>query len=86
MTAAEGNTGVSFYEAGYQRQYCTIPAGSSPLRCTLGDLQAGTNYKFYATACMQNYACSYRKFAEGYTLPDGELPKSIWISLLVTLD
>ncbi len=74
MTAVEGNTDVSFYEAGFQREYCTVPAGSSPLSCTIGDLKAGTSYRVYAMACMPDYECSYRKFVEGYTQPDGELP------------
>ncbi len=73
MTVAEGNTDVSFYEAGFQREYCSVPAGSSPLSCTLEDLKAGTNYRVYGIACMPEYECSHRKFEEGYTLPDGEL-------------
>ncbi len=77
MTVAEVNTDVSFYEAGYQRQYCSVSAGSSPLSCTLEDLQAGTSYRVYGMACMPDYECSYRKFAEGYTLPDGKLPSKI---------
>ncbi len=85
MTVGEVNTDVSFYEAGFQRQYCAIPAGASPLNCTLGDLQAGNSYRVYGMACMPDYECSYRKFAEGYTLPDRELPNRIWISRLVTL-
>ncbi len=84
MTVAEVNTDVSFYEAGYQRQYCSVPAGSSPLSCTLEDLQAGTSYRVYGMACMPDYECSYRKFAEGYTLPDGKLPNSVLILLLAT--
>ncbi len=50
MTVTEGNTDVSFYEAGFQREYCTVPAGSSPLSCTIGDLKAGTSYRVYAMA------------------------------------
>ncbi len=74
MTADERNTDISFYEAGYQRKYCTVPAGTSPLSCALEDLKAGTKYRVYGTACMPDYECSHRKFAEGYTLPDGWLP------------
>ncbi len=73
MIVGESNTDVSFYEAGYQRNYCTVPAGSSPLSCTLEDLKAGTSYRVYGIACMPDYECSHRKFIEGYTLPDGEL-------------
>ncbi len=74
MTVDERNTDVSFYEAGFQRQYCTVSAGSTPLSCILEGLQAGTSYRVYGMACMPDYECSHRKFAEGYTLPDGELP------------
>ncbi len=74
MTVGERNTDVSFYEAGFQREYCTVPSGSLPLSCTLDNLKAGTRYRVHGMACMPNYECSYRKFVEGYTLPDGELP------------
>ncbi len=74
MTVDERNTDVSYYEAGFQREFCTIPAGSSHLSCTLGNLQSGTGHRVYAMACMPDYECSYRKFAQGYTLPERELP------------
>ncbi len=74
MTVAEVNTDVSFYEAGFERQYCTVPGGSTPLSCPLEDLKAGTSYRVYGMACMADYECSHRKFVKGYTLPDGELP------------
>ncbi len=79
ITAADGNTDVSFYKAVFQREYCTIPAGSSPLSCTLGDLKAGTRYRVFALACMADYECSHRTFAEGFTLPDGELCTRVWV-------
>ncbi len=71
MTTSEKNTDVSFYEAGYQRQFCSVPGGASPLVCSIGGLSAGTRYNVYAMACMAGFECSYRKFAAGYTFPDG---------------
>ncbi len=82
MSVAEKNTDVSFYEAGFQRDYCTVSGGSSRLSCTLEDLKAGTSYRVYGMACMADYECSHRKFAEGYTKPDSELGLGICFSLL----
>ncbi len=72
MTAAEHNTDVSFYEAAYQRQICSVPAGASALSCSLVNLSAGTRYRISAMACMAGFECSHRRFAEGFTFPDGE--------------
>ncbi len=72
VTPSEQNTDISFYEAGYQRQVCSAHAGVSPLACSLGGLSSGTRYRVYAMACMAGFECSHRKFADGYTLPDGK--------------
>ncbi len=72
ITAAEHNTDVSFFEAGYKRQICSVLASAAALRCSLEDLPAGTRYSIYAMACMAGFECSHRKFAVGYTLPDGK--------------
>ncbi len=71
MTAGAANGDISFYEAAYQREYCTVSATVSPLRCAIGQLSAGTRYRISGMACMADYECSHRKFGEGYTLPDG---------------
>ncbi len=73
MTAAESNTDVSFYEAGHQRQTCTVLANASALTCSPEGLSAGTRLSFYGMACVAGFECSQRKFAVGYTLPDGML-------------
>ncbi len=72
ITAADQNTDVSFYEAGYQRHVCSVPAGVSPLNCSLEGLSAGTQHRVYAMACMAGFECSHRTFGDGYTLPDGK--------------
>ncbi len=72
MTVAQHNTDVSFYEAGYRRQICSVPAGASALSCSLVDLSAGTQYRVFAMACMAGFECSHRKFGEGFTFPDGK--------------
>ncbi len=72
MNATDGNTDINFYEASYQREYCTVQATASPLRCALEKLSAGTRYRISGMACMADYECSHRKFGEGYTVPDGK--------------
>ncbi len=72
MTVAQ-HTDVSFYEAGYGRQICSVPAGASALSCSLVDLSAGTRFRVFAMACMAGFECSHRKFGEGFTFPDGKL-------------
>ncbi len=72
MTVAEANNDVSFYEAGYQRQFCSVASGASPRSCSIGDLSAGTSYKIYGMACMADFECSHRRFTDGFTLPDGK--------------
>ncbi len=72
MTIDEPNTDVSFYEAGYQRKFCSVDSSVSPRSCSIGDLSAGTSYRVYAMACMASYECSHRKLAEGFTFPDGK--------------
>ncbi len=77
ITGVEQNTDVSFYEAGYQRQTCSMEAGAAPLICSLVDLLPGTSYRVHVMACMASFECSHRRFAQGFTLPDGRSP-SIW--------
>ncbi len=71
MKVDERGTDVSYYEAGYQREYCTVLASASQLSCTLGKFSAGTRYRIHTVACMETAECSHRKFGEGYTLSEG---------------
>ncbi len=71
MKVDEHSTDVIYYEAGYQREYCTVLASASQLSCTLENFSAGTRYRIFGVACMENAECSHRKFGDGYTLPEG---------------
>ncbi len=81
MTVAEHNTDVSFYEAGYKRQICTVLATASALTCSPEGLSAGTRFRVFAMACMAGFECSHRKFADGYTFPDGK--EDTWQCFLI---
>ncbi len=70
MTPAEGNSDVSYYEAGYQRKYCTVRSSDFPLSCIIGDLAAGSSYRISGMACMADGECSFKRFGNGYTFPD----------------
>ncbi len=85
MTVAEVNTDVSFFEAAYQRQFCSVQSGATPRSCSIGSLSAGTSYRMYAMACMANFECSHRTFAEGFTLPHGMWYQSICHDILSLL-
>ncbi len=70
MTPVEGNSDVSYYEAAYQRNYCTVRSSVSPLSCIIGNLASGTSYRISGMACMADGECSYKRFGNGYTSPD----------------
>ncbi len=82
ITAAEHNTDVSFFEAGYQRKICSVPSGASTLSCSLVDLSAGTRYRISAMACMADFECSHRRFGVGFTFPDGKYNACLCFRLL----
>ncbi len=70
MTTVGGNTDVTYYEADYQHNYCTVSSSQFPLSCTLGKLSPGTMYRVSGMACMADSACSYKRFGSVYTFPD----------------
>ncbi len=72
MNKTEGYSDVSYYEASYGREYCTVLRGVTPIRCDLENLKPGTRYRVGAVACMATAECSYKTFASGYTLPEGK--------------
>ncbi len=82
MKVAEGNTDVSYYEAGYQRQHCSVKSDASPRSCSFGVLSAGTRFRIYAVACMAGNKCSFPTYAYGFTLPDGKQHLVCQFSLL----
>ncbi len=51
INATDGNTDINFYEASYQREFCTVQATTSPLRCAHENLSAGTRYRISGMAC-----------------------------------
>ncbi len=73
MKITEGYTDVSFYEATYGREFCTVQARTTPLSCDLGNLQPGTRYRIGVVACMATAECSHKTFGYGYTLPNGNV-------------
>ncbi len=83
MQITGGYTDVSYYEATYGREYCSVQAGFIPLSCDLGNLQPGTRYRIGAVACMASAECSHKTFGLGYTLPNGNvlLTKTVFLFL-----
>ncbi len=59
FTPAQGNTDISFYEAGYFHQACVVKSDVHEKHCTIRGLAAGGEYRIYAQACMATQECSH---------------------------